>query len=575
MNKEIRLIQKYLINNNYKFYLITNSDIHLNESPNSDQKDINNLTGFDCSSGYLLILTDKIVFFTDSRYMLAAKNFFPKSYNIYNIKNTSIPNYIKGLGNNFNGMVDPKLISISEFLNLNKILSDFKINIYFSKNDIFMKRYYPNFQKSYAFSLPINYIPRNYIKNLSWIKNKLKSQGLLIWNNAHLAYLLNIRSFELANSTKPFAGMFVSNNNQFKPIIISKNIRLKNILKIKNNFQLMSFSKFKSFLKTNNFKKIELDFDYTNYEVYKSLKSFLTINQSHIDIDKYQSKKTLIEQKNIYSCHIEDGLALTKFIIQLKTKKIIPKNEYSIFESLYNLRKEGINFFRNSFDYICAFDSNAAIVHYRPLPYISKKYKNQKLLLLDSGAHYLEGTTDVTRVIKICSPIKEKIKNFYTYLLKSLLRIENIKFSKNLLSSDIDNFIRSYLAKHQIYYGHGTGHGVGYFNDVHEKYPIISSNSHQKILNGNFFSIEPGFYVSNEFGLRIENLYFAIKSGNFFKLKNITLVPYELDLINWNLITSLEKSYIKRYHQKIFDIFKGQLNTEYKEYFKKKLINKI
>ena len=134
------------------------------------------------------------------------------------------------------------------------------------------------------------------------------------------------------------------------------------------------------------------------------------------------------------------------------------------------------------------------------------KFKNQSLLLIDSGAHYLEGTTDITRVFKLYTPVKNKVKNAYTYLLKSLLKLEKKYFSKNLLASELDSFIRSYLHKFNIFYGHGTGHGVGYFNDVHEKYPIISSRSNHKILDGNLFSIEPGFYVSNEFGLRIENL---------------------------------------------------------------------
>ena len=122
---------------------------------------------------------------------------------------------------------------------------------------------------------------------------------------------------------------------------------------------------------------------------------------------------------------------------------------------------------------------------------------------------------------------------------------------------------------------HGTGHGVGYFNDVHEKYPIISPLSNEKILDGNFFSIEPGYYVSNEFGLRIENLYFAKKFRNGIKLEGVTLVPYDLELINWKLINNQEKLDIKKYHQKIYETLKGQLGAEYRNYFKKYLIDKL
>ena len=192
------------------------------------------------------------------------------------------------------------------------------------------------------------------------------------------------------------------------------------------------------------------------------------------------SQKTKIEQNNIISCHYEDGLTMTKFFIQLKTKKLKIKNEYQLSNCLYELRKEGVNFFRNSFEYISAFDSNGAIVHYKPLPNNSSKFKNQSLLLIDSGAHYLEGTTDITRVFKLYTSVKNKVKYAYTYLLKSLLKLEKTSFSKNLLASELDSFIRSYLHKFNITYGHGTGHGVGYFNDVHEKYPIISPLSNHK-----------------------------------------------------------------------------------------------
>ena len=574
MNKKVQLIQRFLIDNNYKFYLITNNDIHLNESPNLFQKDIYNISGFDCSHGYLLIFIDRIVFFTDSRYTLAASKFFPKSVKVYDLRNKSLSKYIIALGANFKGIVDTKLISTQQFLDLSKNLSPAKITIHPLKTHVYQKVYFPDFNRSYAFSLPKNYIPRSYDKNIQWAKNRINSEGLLIWNNAHVAYLLNIRSFELDNSTKPFAGLFIPKKNT-KPIIISNNSNLNNISKIKNNFQLLSFEKFKSFLKRNNFKKIEFEFKYTNYEIYYSLKKFLQIFETPINIDKYLSQKTKVEQKNIIKCHYEDGLTMTKFLIQLKIKKLNFKNEYHLSNALYELRKEGVNFFRNSFDYISAFDANGSIVHYRPLPSNSTIFKDQSLMLIDSGAHYLEGTTDVTRVLKLYSPVKKKIKSAYTYLLKSLLKLEKTHFPLNLLASDLDFFIRSFLQKFNINYGHGTGHGVGYFNDVHEKYPIISPSSNQKILNGNFFSIEPGFYVPHEFGLRIENLYFAKKFDNHIKLEGVTLAPYELDLINWKLINAQEKLSIKKYHQKIYHTFQGQLEPIYRSYFEKNLINKL
>jgi Xaa-Pro aminopeptidase len=305
------------------------------------------------------------------------------------------------------------------------------------------------------------------------------------------------------------------------------------------------------------------------------LSNFLNVSETKINISKYMGIKTSKEIKNIESCHIEDGLAVLKFIIELKQKKINPKNEYEVSEILYNKRKEGINFFRNSFDYISAFDSNAAIVHYKPHPEKSLPSKNKNLLLIDSGAQYLEGTTDITRVIKIGAKNFTRIKFSYTYLLKSLIKIENKIFPRNIRTLEIDLFIRKYLSKFNISYNHGTGHGVGNFGDVHEKYPIISPRSNDILVKNALFSIEPGYYVEGQFGLRIENLYVTKNINNSLKLKNITLVPYDLDLVNFQLITNFERNYIKKFHTEIYKTLKPRLSNYYRDYFIKNLINKI
>ena len=305
------------------------------------------------------------------------------------------------------------------------------------------------------------------------------------------------------------------------------------------------------------------------------LSKFFNLSETRINISRYLGVKTSKEIKNIKSCHIEDGLAVIKFIIDLKQKNIVPKNEYEISEFLYNKRKEGINFFRNSFDYISAFDSNAAIIHYKPLPNKSLSFKNRNILLIDSGAQYLEGTTDITRVIKIGKKNFSQIKYSYTYLLKSLIKIENKIFPRNTKSSTIDFYIRNYLSKFKIYYSHGTGHGVGNFGDVHERYPIISPRSQDILTHNNLFSIEPGHYLKGQFGLRLENLYVTKNSNKLMELENITLVPYDLDLVDLNLITNFERKFIKRYHQKIYKLLQSRLSNEYKKYFLKYLINKI
>ncbi len=567
-------IKKFLKDKKIDFYLITNNDLHLNESPNLDLKDIYELFKFDCTRGYILFFIDKFVFFTDSRYTLAAKKFFKNNCEIYNLSEVTIVDYLIKQNKKISGTLDSKLISVKEFRELNAQLEKNKIIIYPQFKNIFKKKYYPNFNISYPISMPKYLIPRQFNDNLNKIKNNLKTDGILIWNNAHVAYLLNLRSFELWNSTKPFAGLFIAKKS-IKPVLISNNLNLNKINKINSSFNIFQEEKFIRFLKLSKIKNIETSYEYLNLNIYTRLSKFLNLSETRINISKYLGVKTFKEIKNIESCHIEDGLAVLKFTIDLKQKNINPKNEFEVSEYLFNKRKEGINFFRNSFDYISAFDSNAAIIHYKPLPKKSLPYKNRNILLIDSGAQYLEGTTDITRVIKVGKKIHTKIKHSYTYLLKSLIKIENKLFPRNTRSSTIDLYIRNYLSKFKIYYSHGTGHGVGNFGDVHEKYPIISSKSHDILTNNNLFSIEPGHYVEGQFGLRLENLYVTKNSNRGLKLKNITLVPYDLDLVDMRLITNFERKFIKRYHRKIYKILKSRLSNKYNIYFLKNLINKI
>ena len=568
------LIKKYLKDKKIDFYLITNNDLHLNESPNLDLKDIYKIFKFDCTRGYIIFFTHKFVFFTDSRYTLAAKKFFKKNCEIYNLSEINIVDYLIMQKKKLSGILDSKLISVKEFREINSKLEKNNINIYPKLRNFFKKNYYPNFNISYPLSMPKYLIPRPFNDNLKRIKDNIKTEGILIWNNAHVAYILNLRSFELWNSTKPFAGLYISKKN-IKPILITNNLNLSKISKISNKVNILREEKFINFLKLSKIKDIETSYEFLNLNIYLRLSRFLNLSETKIYLPKYLGIKTLKEIKNIENCHIEDGLAVVKFMIDLKQKKIKPKNEYEVSGYLYDKRKEGINFFRNSFDYISAYDSNAAIVHYKPPSKNSLSSKNRNILLIDSGAQYLEGTTDLTRVIKVGSKNFSNIKYSYTYLLKSLIKIENKLFPRNVRSSEVDLFIRNYLSKFNIFYSHGTGHGVGNFGDVHEKYPIISQRSEDILTNNNIFSIEPGYYVEGQFGLRIENLYVSKTSNKNLKLKNITLVPYDLDLINFNLFTNFERKYIKRYHEEIYTTLQHRLNNEHKKYFLKNLINKI
>ena len=439
-NSLIKKIRTDLIKNKFDGYLVTNNDIHLNENTNLTLKPVFQVIGFDSSFCYLIILQKKIALFTDGRYLVQAKKQFAKK-NIeiygYNIKNINL-----FLNNNFKyGSilgVDSTRISLN-------IFKEFKRNIFLSsstllpyKNNFFSSKIssLPPFNKSLPFSLPKTHTPRSFDRNINFIKAKLKSDAILIWDNSQISYLLNIRSFELDNSTKPFAGLLITKKGI--NILISDNPLIKNISKFNKNFKIIPHNDFLYDLKLLKIKQIETDFNKINLDIFQNIRfTNIDIIETKIQLPQYISIKQPNEIINIKKAQFEDGLAVTKFLLYLKNNNIDMHSEFSLSQILLNFRKERINFFRNSFDYISAFDANAAKIHYKPLKNDSLKGKNRSIYLIDSGGHYLEGTTDVTRVIAI-KKIPVSIQNNYTHILNSLIDIESKNFNYPLLASKID-----------------------------------------------------------------------------------------------------------------------------------------
>ncbi len=572
MNKNlIKQLVKSFQKMNLDGLLITNNDKHLNENTNLQLKIIYHLLKFDSSFCYLIILKTKIGLFTDGRYLLQAKSQFKKQNVI--IKEFNCENLINFINSNFkNGCVigtDPEHISIYDFKNIKKYLflcasTLIPVSIHqLNKN----KFKIPNFNNSQMLSLPKSHIPRSIISNIEYIKSKIKSDALLVWDNAQVAYILNIRSFEINNSTKPFAGLLICKKG--KNILISNNNKFNSIKKINKYFHIFSYENFFKKLPLLKLSKIEVDFEKINLLFFQKLRHLnIDLIKTKTNLSKFISKKTNIEIKNINKAQFQDGLAVNKFFIYLylNKKKLNKETEFSLAKKLETFRKHRVNFFKNSFDYISAFGANASIIHYKPTKQNSLPFNINSIYLIDSGAHYLEGTTDVTRVLSFKkTPLK--IKNIYTFLVKSLIKIEQSFFNFPLNSKTLDKKIRSYLAKNNIFYPHGTGHGVGYFNDVHERPPVISKSSVDVISSNNFFSLEPGFYIDNNFGLRLENLYFSKKTNGKIKLINTTLIPYEMNLINKSLLTIKEKKHIINYHSYIYNNFKDFLSEEESNYF--------
>ena len=223
------------------------------------------------------------------------------------------------------------------------------------------------------------------------------------------------------------------------------------------------------------------------------------------------------------------------------------------------------NYLYPSFDTIAGSGKNGAIVHYRAKKEDCITIKKNDLFLCDSGGQYKFGTTDVTRTICFSKP-NSTIQNIFTKVLKGHIAVVNANLKKDNTGSKIDKKAREFLKKSKLDYSHGTGHGVGFFLNVHEGPQSISKINNVKIREGMILSNEPGFYKKDSFGIRIENLVFVKKVGKKKFFENLTLAPIEKDLINYKLLSSNEKDYLFKYHVDVYSKISKYLNLNQRKW---------
>ena len=268
------------------------------------------------------------------------------------------------------------------------------------------------------------------------------------------------------------------------------------------------------------------------------------------------------EINNIKQAHIYDGVALTKFLFWIKknfkSKKI---TEISASKKLLDFRKKNKKFKSSSFPTISGSGSNGAIIHYKPEKKTNRKLRKGDIYLVDSGGQYEFGTTDVTRTITLQNNNK-RIKNIFTRVLKGHIAVADFKLNKNSSGSNIDFKARKYLREIGLDFPHSTGHGVGYYLNVHEGPHAISKNNTIKLNEGMVVSNEPGYYEKNNFGIRIENLIYVKKKKKKKIFENLTLVPIDKDLIDNKLLNFKEKKWLNDYHKKVYASIKNFMSKD-------------
>ena len=563
MNK-INQLRNLLNKQNCDAYLIPKNDEYFGEYVPKNKDRLKFISGFTGSTGLALILKNKSYLFVDGRYTLQAKKEIYKDFKICEIPKIK-PHYIlKNLNKEITLGFDPKLFTSNTLKN---IISNSLVKIKPINNNlidaVWKNKTKVNNNKFYI--LEEKYHGEKYLNKISKINKFLKLKDihyLLTTAVENISWLLNIRGSD-ASSSPLTNGKILFNKN-------GKIIFFTNINKITPQIK-KSFGKKVIFIKEELFVNYLRKIKNSKILIDKKTCSFYYEKNIHfsnklIDIEDpiylLKAIKNKTEINNTKIAHLFDGIALTKFIFWLKNNYRKTKiTEVSAQNKLENYKKQNKNYLYPSFNTISGFGGNGAIVHYRSNNKTNKAIKGNNLYLLDSGSQYFYGTTDVTRTIAIGN-LSNFQKKIYSKVLKGHIAVASYKLKKSTLGKHIDKVARVPLLKLGYNYSHGTGHGVGYFLNVHEGPQGLSPFNNHKILPGMILSNEPGFYKENDFGIRIENLIYCEKiNNNDSKFTNLTIVPIDKDCINKKLLNKNEINWINNYHQKIFHILKPFMNN--------------
>ncbi|ALF18356.1 aminopeptidase P family protein [Fusobacterium animalis] len=576
INKRIEEARKVMEKYKVDAYIITSSDYHQSEYIDDYFKGREYLSGFTGSAGVLVIFKDEACLWTDGRYHIQAENQLKGSeIKLFKQGNLGVPTYkeyiISKLAKNSKIGIDAKILLSSD---INEILSKkkYKIIDFDLLSEVWDKRKVLPNEK--IFILEDKYTGKAYKEKVKEIRKVLKEKGAdynIISSLDDIAWIYNFRGDDVQHN--PVALSFTVISEKKASLYINKNKLNEeakkyfkdNKVEVKGYFQF--FEDIKK-LKGN----ILVDFNKISYAIYEAITKNNLINSMNPST-YLKAHKNEIEIANTKDIHIQDGVAMVKFMYWLKNNyKKENITEFSAEEKINSLREKIEGYIDLSFSTISAFGKNAAMMHYSAPEKKSAKIEDG-VYLLDSGGTYLKGTTDITRTFFLGKVGKqEKIDN--TLVLKGMLALSRAKFLFGATGTNLDILARQFLWNVGIDYKCGTGHGVGHILNVHEgPHGIRFQYNPQRLETGMIVTNEPGAYIEGSHGIRIENELLVkelceTKHGKFLEFETITYAPIDLDGIVKTLLTKEEKQQLNEYHLEVYEKLSPYLNEKEKKFLK-------
>ncbi len=589
IKERLQKLRQKMQENNIHYYIVPTNDYHLSEYVGAHFGARKYMSGFTGSAGILLVGMDMAGLWTDGRYYIqAARQLEGSTITLFKQGSEGVPMmdvYLKSVlkeGENvgFDGRVMPAAMGcdLEAFVAANKGKIIYEMDLV---GEIWEDR--PALPCDPAFLLEEKYAGEAVSSKLSRVREAMAMAGA----NYHvltmlddIAWLLNIRGNDIACNPVILAYGVVAMDQMY---LFADEKKFDNNIREgfeKNGVRVLPYNDIYEWLKAlpkdvcvmYNKQKI-------NYSICKNIPASARVIDRENPTMLMKARKNEVEIDNLIKAHIKDGVAVTKFIYWVKTNVgKIPMTELSASEYLENCRKAQEGYIEPSFDTICAYKANAAMMHYSAGPESNAVLEPEGLLLVDSGGQYYEGTTDITRTMAL-GPVPDEIKKHYTAVRRGMLNLANARFLYGCIGMNLDILARGPVWDMDIDYQCGTGHGIGYLLGVHEppngfRWKKVPERDDSAVIEeGMVTSDEPGVYIEGSHGIRIENELVCRKGekneyGQFMYFDTITMAPIDLDAIDTKYMSTTDIERLNSYHKQVYDTISGYLTEEEREWLR-------
>ena len=565
--------------NYIKAFIIPSTDPHLSEYVAPHWMSREWISGFTGSAGTVVVLMNEAGLWTDSRYFLqAAKELEGSGITLYKEMLPETPSITKYLSQKLKPgesvSIDGKMFSVQQVEQMKEELAAYSLQV-----DLFgdpLKRIWkdrPSIPNSPAFVYDIEYAGKSCEEKVAAIRAELTKKGayaLFLSALDEIAWTLNLRGNDVHCNPVVVSYLLITQDDVIYFISPEKVTKEVNEYLKEQHVKLKNYDEVETYLNTFTGRNILIDPKKTNFAIYSAINPKCNIIRGESPVALLKAIRNEQEIAGIHAAMQRDGVALVKFLKWLE--EAVPsgkETELSVDRKLHEFRAAQPLDMGESFDTIAGYKEHGAIVHYSATPESDVPLQPKGFLLLDSGAQYLDGTTDITRTIAL-GELTEEEKTDYTLILKGHIALAMAKFPVGTRGAQLDVLARMPIWKYGMNFLHGTGHGVGHFLSVHEGPQSIRMNENPVVLQpGMVTSNEPGVYKAGSHGIRTENLTLVCKDkegmfGDYLKFETITLCPICKKGIVKEMLTNEEIEWLNNYHQIVYEKLSPNLNEEEK-----------